>query len=118
MKRFVFKNLWLGVMSELALLISGKWYKPLMEGGSRVFPRFVRVGWALLISGLGIAVIGALYSGALEPILHIIEHYKIILAPWRVETNGYYPHFSSPRFPAAIFILIKTNIKIDNEKQQ
>ena len=64
MKRFVFINLWLEVMSELALLISGKWYTPRTEGGSRVFPRFVRVGWALLISGLGIAVIGALYSGA------------------------------------------------------
>jgi hypothetical protein len=113
MKWFVFKYFWLGVMSELALLISGKLYKPLMEGGSRVYSTFVRIVWALLISGLGIAVIGALYSGALEPILHII-----ILAPWRVETNGYYPHFSSPRFPAAIFILIKTNIKIDNEKQQ
>jgi hypothetical protein len=51
-----------------------------MEGGSRVFPRFVRVGWALLISGLGIAVIGALYSGAappIEPIWHIIEHFGL-----------------------------------------
>jgi hypothetical protein len=42
----------------------------------------------------------------------------IPFSKYEVETNGYYPHFSSPRFPAAIFILIKTNIKIDNEEQQ
>jgi hypothetical protein len=52
-----------------------------MEGGSRVFPRFVRVGWALLISGLGIAVIGALYSGAappIGPIWYIITYFASI----------------------------------------
>jgi hypothetical protein len=77
MKNISLNYLWLNVMSELALPCAVV-LRPLLEGGARVFPTLVRVGGALLISGLGLAVIGALYFGASGPIWYIITYFASI----------------------------------------